>query len=147
LGFENLRDMYAANIDFAEAYEAAENPVLRERIPWIYYMIQEGLLFRGNQLCILNCSMRENLFKEKHISGLAGHFGHEKTFAKLNESYLWLGMRIDVKRFVDRCKVLPTFEGAKVEYRFLSAIAHTRKAMGGHKYGFCIGITEDTKRG
>jgi hypothetical protein len=23
--------------------------------------------------------------------GLAGHFGHEKTFAKLNESYFWRG--------------------------------------------------------
>jgi hypothetical protein len=55
-------------------------------------MIQEGLFFRGNQLCILNFSMRENLLKEKHSGGLAGHFGHEKTFAKLNESYFWLWM-------------------------------------------------------
>jgi hypothetical protein len=28
-------------------------------------------------------SMRENLLKEKHSGGLAGHFGHEKTFAQL----------------------------------------------------------------
>jgi hypothetical protein len=55
-------------------------------------MIQERLLFRGNQLCIPKCSMRENLLKEKHNGGLAGHFGHDKTFAKLNESYFWLGM-------------------------------------------------------
>jgi hypothetical protein len=54
---------------------------------------QEGLLFKGNQLCILNFSIRENLLKEKHNGGLAGHFGHDKTFAKLNESYFWLGMR------------------------------------------------------
>jgi hypothetical protein len=33
LGFENLRDMYAGDADFGEAYEAAENPVLREKIP------------------------------------------------------------------------------------------------------------------
>jgi hypothetical protein len=50
-------------------------------------MIQEGLLFKGNQLCILKCSMREDLLKEKHSGGLAGNFGHNKTFAKLNESY------------------------------------------------------------
>jgi hypothetical protein len=92
LGFENLRDMYADDKDFREAYEAAENPVLRDRSPWIDYMIQEGLLFRGNQLCIPNCSMRENLLKEKHSGGLAGHFGHDKTFAKLSESYFWPGM-------------------------------------------------------
>jgi hypothetical protein len=49
-------------------------------------MIQEGLLFKGNQLCISNCSMRENLLKEKYSGGLARHFGHEKTFAKLRKS-------------------------------------------------------------
>jgi hypothetical protein len=68
-------------------------------------MIQDGLLFRGNQLCLPKCSMRENLLKEKHSRGLAGHFGHDKTFSKLNGSYFWLGMRIDVKIFVDRCRI------------------------------------------
>ena len=87
LGFENLRDMYVGDADFAEVYEAAENPVLRDRSPWIEYMIQEGLFFRGNQLCIPKFSMRENLLKEKHSGGLAGHFLHNKTFVKLNESY------------------------------------------------------------
>jgi hypothetical protein len=102
LGFDDLRDMYRNDQDFGEAYEAAENPVLRDKSPWIDYTIQEGLLFRGNQLCIPKCSMSENLLKEKHSGGLAGHFGHDKTFAKLNESYFWPGMRADVKRFVDR---------------------------------------------
>jgi hypothetical protein len=92
LGFENLKDMYAGDADFGEAYEEAENPVLRDRSPWLDYMIQEGFWFRGNQLCIPNCSMRENLMKEKHSGGLAGHFGHDKTFTKLSESYFWLGM-------------------------------------------------------
>ena len=86
MGFDNLRDMYVGDADFAEAYEAAENPVLRDQSPWINYMIQEGLLFRGNQLCIPNFSMRENFLKEKHSGGLAGHFVHDKTFSKLSES-------------------------------------------------------------
>jgi hypothetical protein len=113
LGFENLRDIYAEDADFGEAYEAAENPVLRDRSPWIDYMIQEGLLFRGNQLCIPNFSMRENLLKEKHSGGLAGHFGHEKTFAKLSEAYFWLGMCVDVNRFVDRCQICKHSKGRK----------------------------------
>jgi hypothetical protein len=111
LGFENLRDMYAGDADFAEAYEAAENPVLRGRSPWIDYMIQNGLLFIGNQLCILNCSMRENLLKEKHNRGLAGHFGHDKKFAKMKESYFWPVMQTYVKIFVDRCKVFQHSKG------------------------------------
>jgi hypothetical protein len=92
LGFEDLRDMYAEDQDFKEAYEVAENPVLRDRSPWIEYMIQKGFLFRGNQLCIPKFSMRGNLLEEKHSGGLAGHFGHDKTFVKLNESYFWPGM-------------------------------------------------------
>jgi hypothetical protein len=68
-------------------------------------MIQDGLLFRGNQLCIPKCSMRENLLKEKHSGGLVGHFDHDKTFSKLKGSYFWPGMRTDAKKFVDRCKI------------------------------------------
>jgi hypothetical protein len=55
--------------------------------------------------------MRENLLKEKHSGGLAGHFGHDKTFSKLNSSYFWPGMRIDVRRFVDRCRICQHTKG------------------------------------
>jgi hypothetical protein len=44
-------------------------------------MIQEGFLFKGNQLCIQKFSMRDKLLKEKNSGGLVGHFGHDKTFA------------------------------------------------------------------
>ena len=46
-------------------------------------MIQDGLLFRNSQLCISKFSMRDNLIKVKHSGGLAGHFGHDKTFEQL----------------------------------------------------------------
>jgi hypothetical protein len=105
LGFDDLKDMYADDSDFKEAYEAAENPVLRDRSLWIDYVIRDGLLFKGNQPCILNFSMRENLLKEKNSGGLAGHFGHDKTFTKLRESYFWPRMRSEVKKFVDRCRI------------------------------------------
>jgi hypothetical protein len=87
LGFDNLKEMYRDDPYFKEAYEAFENPILRDKIQWTKYNIQDGLLFRGNQLCISKCSMRENLLKENHNGGLAGHFGHEKMFSKLNGSY------------------------------------------------------------
>jgi hypothetical protein len=63
LGFHNLKEMCRDDPDFKEAYKAFENPILRDRSQWTEYMIQGGLLFRGNQLCILKFSMRENLLK------------------------------------------------------------------------------------
>jgi hypothetical protein len=63
------------------------------------------VIILGNQLCIPKCSMRENLLKEKHSGGLVGHFGHDKTFSKLNDSYFWPRMRTDVNKFVDICRI------------------------------------------
>jgi hypothetical protein len=48
LGFDDLRDMYRDDPDFKEAYEADKNPILRDRSQWEEYMIQEGLMFKGN---------------------------------------------------------------------------------------------------
>jgi hypothetical protein len=57
--------------------------------------------------------MRENLLKEKHSGGLAGHFGHDKTFTKLSESYFWPGMWEEVNRFVDRCRICQHSKGRR----------------------------------
>lgn len=64
-GFENIKEMYKEDPTFKEDYESYENRMLRDKIPWIEYMNQEGLMFKGSQLCILKCSMRYHLLKEK----------------------------------------------------------------------------------
>jgi hypothetical protein len=146
LGFDDLRDMYAVDPDFGEAYEVAENPVLRDKIPWIDYMIQEGLLFRANQLCILKCSMRENLLKEKHSGGLVGHFSHDKTFTKLNESYYWPGMKTDVKRFVDRCRICQHSKGRKQNAGFYQPMPILERSWEVISMDFVLGFPK-TQRG
>jgi hypothetical protein len=146
LGFDDLRNMYADDQDFGEAYEAAENLVLRDRSQWFEYMIQEGLLFKGNQLCILKCSMRENLLKEKHSGGLAGHFGHDKTFVKLNESYFWPGMLADVKRFVDRCRICQHSKGRKQNARFYQPLPIPERPWDAISMDFVLGLPR-TQRG
>jgi hypothetical protein len=87
LGFDSLKEMYRNDSDFKDAYEACENPVMRDRSQWIEYLIQDGLLFKGNQLCIPRSSMQENLLKEKHSGGLVGHFDHDKKFAQIKSLY------------------------------------------------------------
>jgi hypothetical protein len=111
LGFDSLKDMYRDDSNFSGAYEACENLILRDRSQWIEYLIQDGLLFKGDQLCIPKSSMRENILKEKHGRGLAGHFAHEKIFAQLNSLYYWLGMRTDVKKFFNRCRIFQHTKG------------------------------------
>jgi hypothetical protein len=140
LGFDDLRDMYADDPYFKEAYEAAENLILRDRDQWIEYMIQEGLTFKGNQLCIPKCSMRENQLKEKHSGALAGHFGHDKTFTKLNESYFWPGMRADVKRFVDRCIIFHHSKGRKQNAGFYQPFSIPERPWDAINMDFVLGF-------
>jgi hypothetical protein len=113
MGFDDLKDMYRDDLDFKEVYEVVENPILGDQSQWTGYMIQDGLLFKGNQLYIPKCSTRENLLKEKHSGGLAKHFDHDKMFSKINESCYWPGMREDVKRFMDRCKICQHLKGKR----------------------------------
>jgi hypothetical protein len=75
LGFKHLKEMYKEDADFKKAYEACKNPLSGDRSLWIEYLIHDGLLFKGSQLCNLKCSMRDNPLKEKHSGGLARHFG------------------------------------------------------------------------
>ena len=80
LGFEFMKELYAQDSNFQEAYEACKRPVQYDKGKWTEFMIQHGLLLRDNQVCIPKCLMRENLIREKHGGGLAGHFGDDKTF-------------------------------------------------------------------
>jgi hypothetical protein len=57
--------------------------------------------------------MRDNLLKEKHSGGLAGHFSHDKTFAQLSSSYYWTGMRIEVMKFVNKCRICQHAKGKR----------------------------------
>jgi hypothetical protein len=127
LGFEHLKDMYYDETDLKEEYEACENLLLRDKSQWTKYMIQEGLLFKGNQLCIPKCSMRDNLLKEKNSGGSTGHFGHDKTFAWLRSSYYWPSMRTEVLKFVNRCRIC---QHAKGKDRTLDCINHCQYQRG-----------------
>jgi hypothetical protein len=113
LGFYSLKEMCRDDSYFKDAYEACGNLVLRDRSQWIEYLIQDGLLFKGNQLCIPKSSMRENLLKKNHSGGLAGQFGHDKTFVQLNSLYYYPGMRTDVNKFVKRCRIFHHAKGKR----------------------------------
>jgi hypothetical protein len=146
LGFYSLKDMYRDDSDFEDAYEASENLVLRDRIQWIEYLIQDGLLFKGNQLCIPKSSMRLKVLKEKHSGGLDGHFGHDKMFVQLNSLYYRLGMRTDVRKFVNRCRICQHAKGKKQNTGLYQPLSVRERLWGAVSMDFVLGL-ERKQRG
>ena len=103
--------MYKEDVYFRESFEACQNHVLMDLIKWMDYFLQAGLLFKKHQLCIPSCSMRDNLIKEKHSGGLAGHFGADKIFEQLTHFYFWPRMRPEVEKYVKNCKICQYAKG------------------------------------
>jgi hypothetical protein len=109
-------------------------------------MVQEGLLFRGNQLCIPRCSMRDNLLKEKHSGRLARHFSHDKMFAQLSSSYYWLGMRTDVIKLVNRCRIFQHAKGKIYNTRLYQPLPISKRPWDAISMDFVLGLPR-TQRG
>jgi hypothetical protein len=68
----------------------------------------DGYLFRRNQLCVPNSSMREFLVCEAHGGGLMDHFGIRKTLYMLHKQFFFFffflpKMKRDVERVCARC--------------------------------------------
>jgi hypothetical protein len=110
------------------------------------YMIHDGLLFKENHICIPKCSMRDNVLKEKHSGGLVGHFGHEKTFAQLNSSYFWPGMKSDVKIFVDRCRIYQCVKGKQQNAGLYQPFPIPKRPWDAISMDFVLGLPR-TQRG
>ena len=89
--------MYATDPDFGNVYIACEHPSFQK----IYR--HEGFLFRGSQICVPACSLRELFVHESHSGGLMGHFGVHKTLDILFKHFYWPRMRRDVERICSRC--------------------------------------------
>jgi len=69
------------------------------------FVKHEGILFKGNKLCIPQCSIRELLTKEAHEGGSMGHFGVTKTLETLHEHFYWPHMRCQVQKLCANCIV------------------------------------------
>jgi hypothetical protein len=109
-------------------------------------MIQEGLLFKGNQLCIPKCSMRDNLLKEKNSGGLTGHISHDKTFEQLSSSYYWPGMRKEVIKFVNKYRICQHANGKRQNIRLYQPLPIPERPSYAISMDFVLGFPR-TQRG
>ena len=83
VGFDELKNLYPKDLDIVEAWKACKEPVTLDKIRWLDYLIQDGMFFKGSQLCIPRSSIRENLIKEKHSRGMVGHLVEIRLFTLL----------------------------------------------------------------
>jgi hypothetical protein len=90
--------LYATDVDFKDAYENC-----REGWTWNKYVLQDGLLYRANKLCVPASFIRLLFLQEAHGGGLMGYFGVKKTEDVLAAHFFWAKIRRDVERYVSRC--------------------------------------------
>ncbi|GJT48665.1 putative reverse transcriptase domain-containing protein [Tanacetum coccineum] len=95
-GLDVIRDMVAVDPYFLvvlQGVQAGEKPD---------FFLHNGFLFKGNQLCIPDSSLRLQIIKELHGEG---HVGRDRTLQLVQASYFWPTMRKEVDRYVKRCRV------------------------------------------
>ncbi|GJS56512.1 putative nucleotidyltransferase, ribonuclease H [Tanacetum coccineum] len=72
------------------------------------FNIHDGFLFKGNQLCIPDTSLRLKIIKELHGEG---HVGRDHTLQWVQASYFWPTMRKEMDRYVKRCHICQVSKG------------------------------------
>ena len=87
-GFEVLKDQYEEDEDFKDIFL-----LCKSGSPIDDYHIRDRYLFKGNQFCVPNSSLRKKLIRNLHGGGLSGHLGRDKTIASVLERYHWPYLR------------------------------------------------------
>jgi hypothetical protein len=95
---ESIKELYVTDVDFKDAYNN-----YREGRMWNKYVLQDGLLYRANKLCVPASFIRLLFLQEVHGGGLIGHFRVKKTQDVLSAHFFWPQIRYDVERYVPRC--------------------------------------------
>jgi hypothetical protein len=95
-GLESIKELYATDVDFKYAFENC-----RDGRTWNKYMLQDGLLYRANKLCVPASFVRLLLLQEAHGGGLMGYFGVKKTEDVLAAHFFW--PKNETRRFYGLC--------------------------------------------
>lgn len=102
IGFDLLPELIDEDRYFAKFVEKVKDGDTDE------FMLVDGFLFKGNQLCIPESSLRLKIIKELHEEG---HVGRDRTLHLVSQSYFWPSMRREVERFVERCHICQVSKG------------------------------------
>uniref|UniRef100_A0A2N9HAC1 RNA-directed DNA polymerase n=1 Tax=Fagus sylvatica TaxID=28930 RepID=A0A2N9HAC1_FAGSY len=104
-GFDLIPEYYVSDPFFSQVLHDMNDKKSRD------YLMINGYLFKGNQLCLPKGSLRLFVIQELHAGGLGGHFGRDKIEALVKQRYFWPSLKRDVARFVQRCLVCQKAKG------------------------------------
>ncbi|KAH9679135.1 hypothetical protein KPL71_025994 [Citrus sinensis] len=103
LGFDTFQELYAADPYFAPLLE---DVVIGFRSD---YHLHDKFLFKSNQLCVPDSSLRLKIIAKLHNEG---HMGRDKTLALIANTYFWPIMRREVYHYVETCRICQVSKGA-----------------------------------
>ncbi|KAH9723702.1 Endonuclease [Citrus sinensis] len=103
LGFDTFRELYASDPYFA--------PILEDVVAGFRsdYHLHDKFLFKSNQLCVPDSSLRLKIIAELHNEG---HMGRDKTLALIANTYFWPTMRREIYHYVETCRICQVSKGA-----------------------------------
>jgi hypothetical protein len=96
LGFDSFQKLYTSDLFFAAVIEKIQNNQQSD------FVLQDGFIFKGTQLCIPECSLRTKIIQELHGEA---HVGRDQTCLLVVVSYFWPSIWKEVGRFVAQCRV------------------------------------------
>lgn len=103
IGVDSFKDLYPDDEDLSNAYEVCKEYQNHFHSEFSDYTLENGLLFKGRQLCVPRGSLRKNLIQEKHNGSLSGHFEVNKTQELVQRYYYWPRMNQYVRKYVETC--------------------------------------------
>jgi hypothetical protein len=112
IGFELLKDSLSIDPFFGPILEDVSTRAQGG------FVLHNGFLFKGTQLCIPEGSLRLKIIKEHHDEG---HMGRDKTFQLVAEQFYWPSMRREVDKLVKSFRVCQVSKGSATNvYIYLS---------------------------
>ena len=136
-GFDSFRDLFATDPYFSVVLRDVQAGKRSD------FLLHNGFLFRGNQLCIPACSLRLQIIQELHGEG---HVGRDRTLHLVQSSYFWPGMRAEVERFVQRCRVYQLSKGGATNAGLYMPLPVPSKPWVDISMDFVVGLPR-TQRG
>ena len=70
-----------------------------------YIILNWMISYKGIIYLVRDSELKYKVLQEAHDSPLAGHMGIFKTYRKLRQRFYWKGLKEDVQKHVNECKV------------------------------------------